>query len=72
MKQVRKLSGNCLFPCGKKKMEGLEITEMKVVPCVDSRFIQPSRVVFKQNGLPREWDYVKEHDEMVRKENGTI
>lgn len=62
VKQVRKLSGSCLFPCGKKKMEGLEITEMKVVPCVDSRFIQPSRVVFKQNGQERKWDYLTVHD----------
>ena len=29
-------------------MEGLEISEMRVEPCVDSRFIKPSRVVFKQ------------------------
>lgn len=26
----------------------LEITDLRVVPCVNSRFIQPSRVVFKQ------------------------
>ncbi|KAL9954572.1 hypothetical protein ACROYT_G042128 [Oculina patagonica] len=43
-------------------MEGLEISEMQVVPCVDSRFIQPSRVVFKQNGRERKWDYLKVND----------
>jgi len=43
-------------------MEGLEISEMRVEPCVDSRFIRPSRVVFKQNGREREWDYLKVHD----------
>lgn len=53
-------------------MDGLEITDMRVKPCVDSRFIQPSRVVFKQNGVLREWDYIKEHDEMAGKGNGTI
>ena len=37
----------CLFRC-LKKMDGLEISEMRVEPCVDSRFIHPSRVVFKQ------------------------
>lgn len=29
-------------------MEGLEISELRVEPCVDSRYIKPSRVVFKQ------------------------
>lgn len=43
-------------------MDGLEITDMRVEPCVDSRFIQPSRVVFKQNGRERKWDYIKVHD----------
>ena len=31
-----------------KKMEELHISDMRVEPCVNSRFIQPSRVVFKQ------------------------
>ena len=48
VKAVRKLHSNFEFPRCKKEMEGLEITDMKVVPCVNSRFIQPSRVVFKQ------------------------
>jgi len=43
-------------------MDGLEISEMGVEPCVDSRFIHPSRVVFKQNGRQRKWDYLKVHD----------
>ena len=30
------------------KMDRLEITGMRVEPCVNSRFIQPSRVVFNQ------------------------
>ena len=48
VKAVRKLHSNFEFPRCKKEMEGLEITDMKVVPCINSRFIQPSRVVFKQ------------------------
>ncbi|XP_068683565.1 uridine diphosphate glucose pyrophosphatase NUDT14-like isoform X3 [Montipora foliosa] len=43
-------------------MDGLDITGMRVEPCVDSRFIKTSRVVFKQNGRERKWDYVKVHD----------
>ncbi|XP_031551032.1 uridine diphosphate glucose pyrophosphatase NUDT14-like isoform X1 [Actinia tenebrosa] len=39
-------------------MDNLEINDLHVVPCVNSRFIQPSRVVFKQNGGQRTWDYL--------------
>ena len=46
-------------------MEDLEISEMKVVPCTESKFIKLSRVVFKQNGCERKWDYVKSHDSVV-------
>ncbi len=46
--QVINVSVRFVFTRCLKKMEGLEISEMQVVPCVDSRFIQPSRVVFKQ------------------------
>lgn len=45
-------------------MEDLKIYDMRVEPCVDSRFIKPSRVVFKQNGCRRVWDYVREHDDV--------
>ena len=45
-------------------MEDLEISDMRVEPCVNSRFIKPSRVVFKQNGCQRTWDYVREHDDI--------
>ncbi|XP_058951006.2 uridine diphosphate glucose pyrophosphatase NUDT14 isoform X1 [Pocillopora verrucosa] len=62
VKAVRKLHSNFEFPRCKKEMEGLEITDMKVVPCINSRFIQPSRVVFKQNGQERKWDYLTVHD----------
>ena len=32
----------------RKKMDELHISDMRVEPCLNSRFIQPSRVVFKQ------------------------
>lgn len=43
-------------------MENLNITDMKYEPCVDSKFVVPARVTFKQNGINRHWDYVKVHD----------
>ena len=36
------------FKSNRRVMEGLEISELRVEPCVDSRYIKPSRVVFKQ------------------------
>ena len=48
VKQVTKFSISFIFRRCLRKMEGLEISEMRVEPCVDSRFILPSRVVFKQ------------------------
>ena len=42
----------------RRKMEELKISDMKVVPCVDSRFIQPARVVFKQVSVTHwTWSY---------------
>lgn len=49
--QVTKFSVSFVFRRCVRKMEGLEISEMRVEPCVDSRFIRPSRVVFKQVSL---------------------
>ncbi|XP_074632187.1 uridine diphosphate glucose pyrophosphatase NUDT14-like [Acropora palmata] len=51
----------CVSP-SLKEMDGLDITDMRVEPCVESQFIKTSRVVFKQNGRERKWDYVKVHD----------
>lgn len=53
--QVTKLSISFVFRRCVRKMEGLEISEMRVEPCVDSRFIRPSRVVFKQVSLYSSW-----------------
>ena len=53
--QVSKLSISFAFRRCVRKMEGLEISEMRVEPCVDSRFIRPSRVVFKQVSLYSSW-----------------
>ena len=47
------------------KMEDLEIKDMKVVPCVESKFIKLARVVFKQNDCQRKWDYVKSHNSVA-------
>ena len=42
----------------RRKMEELKISDMKVVPCVDSRFIQPARVIFKQVSVTHwTWSY---------------
>ena len=49
--EVTKFSISLAFRRCVRKMEGLEISEMRVEPCVDSRFIRPSRVVFKQVSL---------------------
>jgi len=46
-------------------MDELEITEMKCEECVNSRFVVPSRVTFKQNGVKRTWDYIKAHDSVA-------
>ena len=37
----------CVIP-SLKEMDGLDITDMRVEPCVESQFIKTSRVVFKQ------------------------
>ena len=37
----------CVTP-SLKEMDGLDITDMRVEPCVESQFIKTARVVFKQ------------------------
>ena len=49
--EVTKFRISFVFQRCVRKMDGLEISEMRVEPCVDSRFIRPSRVVFKQVSL---------------------
>uniref|UniRef100_T2MH66 Uridine diphosphate glucose pyrophosphatase NUDT14 n=1 Tax=Hydra vulgaris TaxID=6087 RepID=T2MH66_HYDVU len=43
-------------------MNFLEISNLEVLPMVDSQFVVPSRVTFNQNGVKRTWDYIKAHD----------
>uniref|UniRef100_A0A7M5UGI0 Nudix hydrolase domain-containing protein n=1 Tax=Clytia hemisphaerica TaxID=252671 RepID=A0A7M5UGI0_9CNID len=45
-----------------KTMDGMEIKDMKLVPCTQSKYVVPGRVTFNQNGRQRKWDYVKVHD----------
>jgi len=45
-----------------KAMDGMEIKDMKLVPCTQSKYVVPGRVTFNQNGRQRKWDYVKVHD----------
>lgn len=46
-------------------MDSCNITDFKVVPCIDSKFIVPTRVSFKQNGFQRNWDYIRNHDSVA-------
>jgi len=48
-----------------RTMESCNITDFKVVPCVDSKYIVPTRVSFKQNGVVRKWDYIRSHDSVA-------
>ena len=41
------------------------MSDMKVVPCTDSKFVCLSRVEFNQNGKQRKWDYVRVHDSVA-------
>lgn len=44
-------------------MDDIEIKSIQDVH--DSKYIRPKRVVFKQNGLERTWDYYRQHDSVV-------
>ena len=46
-------------------MDDLAINDMKIVPCVNSKYVQPSRLQFNQNGIIREWDYINVHDSVA-------
>eukprot|EP00795_Rhopilema_esculentum_P003442 gene3442-1818_t len=43
-------------------MQNSSISDLEVVPCVDSKYVKTSRAKFKQNGNQRTWDYVNVHD----------
>ncbi|XP_065920370.1 uridine diphosphate glucose pyrophosphatase NUDT14-like [Dysidea avara] len=44
-------------------MEKIDCVSLE--PCVDSKFVQPYRMRYKQNGQPRIWDCVKQHDSVA-------
>eukprot|EP00794_Sanderia_malayensis_P019914 gene19914-21861_t len=46
-------------------MQNLNISNLEVVPCKDSRFVKTSRVKFVQNNMQRTWDYINIHDSVA-------
>ncbi|XP_051875917.1 uridine diphosphate glucose pyrophosphatase NUDT14 [Pristis pectinata] len=38
------------------------LSEVEVGPCRHSRFLRPLRVHYTQNGIRKEWDFMKTHD----------
>ena len=46
-------------------MESLGISDFKILPCTTSKYIVPTRLSFKQNGVQRYWDYIKSHDSVA-------
>ncbi len=41
------------------------ISDVKIVECTDSAFVQPKRMEYLQDGLPRKWDMVGVHDSVA-------
>lgn len=41
------------------------VSDVKIVECVDSAFVQPQRMEYLHNGLPRKWDMVSVHDSVA-------
>lgn len=42
-----------------------KIDSVSLEPCIDSKFVQPYRIRYKQNGQPKIWDCVKQHDSVA-------
>lgn len=42
-----------------------EISDVVTVPMDKSNFVQPFRMIFKQNGIERTWDLVKVHERYI-------
>lgn len=38
------------------------VSDMIITPCEKSKYIKPLRLHYKQNGLPKTWDVIKNHD----------
>ena len=41
------------------------ITDIRQEPLNDGKFIQTSRLKYKQNGIEKEWEMVKAHDSVA-------
>lgn len=41
------------------------ISDVKIVECIDSQFVQPKRMEYLQAGEPRKWDMVEVHDSVA-------
>lgn len=39
-----------------------KITDLKQSECLDSRFIRPMRLTYKQDGIEKKWDIIHSHD----------
>ena len=70
--EVTKFSISFVFRRCVRKMKGLEISEMRVKPCVDSRFIQPLRVVFEQISLFSSWSIKRLESALSAFSNGSL
>ncbi|XP_059816821.1 uridine diphosphate glucose pyrophosphatase NUDT14 isoform X1 [Hypanus sabinus] len=38
------------------------LSEVEIGPCRNSRFLRPLRLHYTQNGVRKEWDFMKTHD----------
>ncbi|XP_005803468.1 uridine diphosphate glucose pyrophosphatase [Xiphophorus maculatus] len=39
-----------------------EINNVEVVPCTESEYLKPFRVLYNQNGTKKSWDFMQSHD----------
>lgn len=39
-----------------------EINNIEVVPCTESNYLKPFRVLYNQNGTKKSWDFMRTHD----------
>ena len=42
-----------------------DITDVTIAPITSSRFMQPYRVTFKQDGVQKDWDVIRSHDSVA-------
>lgn len=39
-----------------------EINNIEVIPCTESNYLKPFRVLYNQNGTKKSWDFMRTHD----------